>query len=119
MSSRRRRCPVAYLLTIKQGEEESLKTYLARFNRERMTTDDQDKKITLAALLGRVWWRSQFMAELARWTLLTLQGFMDQADNFINVEDTLWALTESRKNELERAERKARAQTNAKVQEKP
>ncbi|XP_041001635.1 uncharacterized protein LOC121247335 [Juglans microcarpa x Juglans regia] len=72
MASRRRSHPAAYLLTIKQGEDESLKAYLSRFNKELMTTDDQDKKITLAALLVGVWPRSQFMTELSRRTPTTL-----------------------------------------------
>lgn len=68
---------MAYLITIKQTEEEIFKTYLARFNKECMTTDDQDEKITLGELLGAVWHQSQFMAELARRTLATLLEFMD------------------------------------------
>ncbi|XP_042944808.1 uncharacterized protein LOC122278688 [Carya illinoinensis] len=55
MPSRRRRGPATYLLPVKQKEDENLKAYLARFNKERLTTNDQDKKITLAALLGGVW----------------------------------------------------------------
>ncbi|XP_041002416.1 uncharacterized protein LOC121248119 [Juglans microcarpa x Juglans regia] len=51
MSSQWRQHPAAYLLTIKQTEDESLKSYLARFNKERMTIDNQDEKITLTALL--------------------------------------------------------------------
>ncbi|XP_018840683.1 uncharacterized protein LOC109006003 [Juglans regia] len=58
MASRRRRGPKASLFTIKQGEDESLKAYLSRFNKERMTMDDQNEKITMAALLGGVWPRS-------------------------------------------------------------
>lgn len=42
-----------------------------------MTTDDQDKKITLVALLGGVCPRSQFMVELARRNPVMLQEFMD------------------------------------------
>lgn len=45
MASKRCRRPTAYLLTIKQREEESLKAYLTRFNKERLMTDDQDEKI--------------------------------------------------------------------------
>lgn len=48
MASRRRRKPAAYLLTIKQKEGKNLKTYPMCFNKERLTTDDQDEKITLA-----------------------------------------------------------------------
>ncbi|XP_041017962.1 uncharacterized protein LOC121260185 [Juglans microcarpa x Juglans regia] len=88
MSSRRRWHQEAYLPTIKKGEEESLKSYLTRFNNDCMTTDDQDEKITLT-LLGEVWPRSWFMAKLAMRTPVTLWEFMDQFDNYINAEDTL------------------------------
>ncbi|XP_041027035.1 uncharacterized protein LOC121267253 [Juglans microcarpa x Juglans regia] len=89
MASRTRRRPAAYLLTVKQRDDENLKSYLCRFNKERMTTDDQDEKITLAALLGGVWPRNLFMKEIARKTPTSLREFMDRADGFINAEDTL------------------------------
>ncbi|XP_042942590.1 uncharacterized protein LOC122276745 [Carya illinoinensis] len=94
MPSRRRRRPAAYLLKVKQREDENLKAYLARFNKERLTTNDQDGKITLATLLGGVWPRSPFMAELARRTPSTLREFMDRADDFVNAEDTLQVLVD-------------------------
>lgn len=86
MASRKRRHPEDYLLTIKQQEDESLKAYLARFNKERMSTDEQEEKIILAAFLGSIWPQHPFMAELARKTHTTLQEFMDQADQFINAK---------------------------------
>ncbi|XP_042939467.1 uncharacterized protein LOC122274497 [Carya illinoinensis] len=92
MPSRRQRCPAAYVLTVKQKEDENLKTHLALFNKERLTTNEQDEKITLAALLEGVWLCSPFMEELARRTSSTLREFMDKADDFVSVEDTLQAL---------------------------
>lgn len=50
-----------------------MKTYVAKFN----TTDDQDEKITLAALLDCIWPQNPFMAEMARKTPATLREFMD------------------------------------------
>lgn len=94
-----------YLLTIKQREDESLKVYLTRFNKERMMVDDQDEKIILAALLEGIWPRSPFIAELARKTSSTLQEFMDRADGLVNVEDTLVALTAHSKGKSERESR--------------
>lgn len=44
-----------------------------------MIADDQDEKITLAALLGGIWPRSPFMAKLVRRTPKTLREFMDRA----------------------------------------
>lgn len=74
-----------------------MKTYFTRFNKECLTINDQDEKITLAALLGWVWPRSPFMAELARRTPLILREFMDKADDYINAENTLKALVALRK----------------------
>lgn len=50
-----------------------MKAYLARFN----TTNNQDEKITLVALLDGIWPRNPFMTELARKTLATLREFMN------------------------------------------
>lgn len=36
-----------------------------------------------------------FMAKLAKITLLTLREFMDKADDFVNIEDTLEILINS------------------------
>lgn len=53
MMSRTRRRPATYLLTVKQSEDESLKAYLAHFNKEDMMVEDQDEeKIMLIALLA-------------------------------------------------------------------
>lgn len=54
MASKWRRWPIAYLLTMKQQEDESLEAYLTQFNKECLTMEKQDEKITLVALLGRV-----------------------------------------------------------------
>lgn len=68
-----RRCwkPIACLHIVKQREDESLKTYPAQFNFERMCIDDQDEKIKLEALLGGIWPQNAFMIELARKTPTT------------------------------------------------
>lgn len=68
-----------------------------------MMTDDQDKKIMLAVPLGGIWPWSSFMVELARRTLTSLWEFMNRADNLVNTEDTLKALTNPRESELEQA----------------
>lgn len=73
-------------MIVKQREDESLMVYIAQFNRERLTVDDQDEKILLVALLVDIWLRSPFMVELARKTPSTLREFMDRADNFFYTE---------------------------------
>ncbi|XP_042942838.1 uncharacterized protein LOC122277020 [Carya illinoinensis] len=124
MPSRRHPRPVAYLLTVKQKEDENLKAYLTRFNKERLTMDDQDEKITLAALLGGVWPCSPFMAKLTRRTPSTLREFMDKADDFVNAEDTLQALVDPGKEDrgIERrngqVDKKAKASRREREQER-
>ncbi|XP_042944579.1 uncharacterized protein LOC122278456 [Carya illinoinensis] len=120
MPSRRRRHPAAYLLTVKQREDENLKAYLAHFNKERLTRNDQYEKITLAALLEGVWPHSPFMAELARRTPSTLREFMDRADDFVNAEDTLQALVNPCKEDtqVERRNKWANKKSNPSRQEK-
>lgn len=81
-----------------------MKAYLSRFNEEHITMNDLDEKITLVALLGDIWPKSPFMAELARRTFTTLGKFMDQVSNFVNAEDTLQTLTTPRRSELEWSE---------------
>lgn len=51
------------------------------------------------------------MVELAKWTPATLREFLDQANNFINVEDTLRALDKLRRQELVRADKKEKNPT--------
>lgn len=57
-----------------------------------MTTDDQSEKITLTALLSRVYFQSPFMKEPAKRTPSSIEEFMDQADKFVNYQKTLWDL---------------------------
>lgn len=97
MASKRRRWLTEYLLTIKHGKDESLETYLSKFNKECITTNNQDEKITLV--------------------VRHCVGIHDYADNFINTEDTLHALTELRK-ELEGPDKKGKAPSKGKAREK-
>ena len=42
------------LLTIKQGENESLQSFITRFNREALTVDEMDDKLLLATFYDGV-----------------------------------------------------------------
>jgi hypothetical protein len=52
------------LLTLKQGEIESLKDFMTHFNQEKLLVDDQDERVIRAALLNGIWQRSSFMEDL-------------------------------------------------------
>jgi len=43
------KCSSSSLLTIKQGENESLQSFITHFNREALTVDEMDDKLLLAA----------------------------------------------------------------------
>lgn len=55
------------------------------------------------------------MAESDKKTLATLREFMNQIDRFINIEDTLQALTVTRKIELDQADMKAKMSAQSKT----
>lgn len=114
-SRKRRRPPMAQLLIVKLQEDESLKLYLTRFNKEQMSTDVQYEKISL---LGGIWARNLFIMELARKNPTTLREFIDQVDGFINVENMLQVLTTPRRKELEQVDRKAKTSAQSKVVDK-
>lgn len=54
MGSRIRMWPITYLFCIKQQEDESMKDYPIWINKKWLTMEDQNEKITLATLLGRI-----------------------------------------------------------------
>ena len=78
------------LLTIEQGENESLWFFITRFNREALTVDEVDDKLLLAAFhngvnsdlfIHKIYEKKpQFMAELVH-----------SAQNFMNAEDAIIA----------------------------
>ena len=49
MGGQRHKGSSSSLLTIEQGENESLRLFIARFNREALTVDEMDYKLLLAA----------------------------------------------------------------------
>jgi hypothetical protein len=96
LAGRRRRKSAAHLLTVKQKSGESLREYLMRFNKEKMSVEDPKEDVVLFALLNGIRPDGGLMAELARKTPTRLQTFMDKAEEFMNGEETIKALMESR-----------------------
>ena len=88
------------LLTIKQGENESMRSFITSFNREALNVDEVDDKLLLAAFHNRVnsdlfihklyEKEPQFMAELVHST-----------QNFMNVKDAIIAKKRKRSERIE------------------
>ena len=86
------------LLTIKQGENESLWSFITRFNKEALTVDEMDNKLLLVALHNGANF-DLFIHKLYEQKPQTMVELIHSAQNFMNVEDAI--ITKKRK----RAER--------------
>ncbi|MGV8065581.1 hypothetical protein PJP13_29560, partial [Mycobacterium kansasii] len=52
ISSKKSRKPTTHLFTLKQGNKETLKDFIARFNEKALLAEDYDDKMTLSATFG-------------------------------------------------------------------
>ena len=78
------------LLTIEQGENESLQSFVTRFNREVLTVDEMDDKLLLAAFHNGVN-SSLFIHKLYEQESQTMAELIHSAQSFMNAEDVIIA----------------------------
>ncbi|XP_062170506.1 uncharacterized protein LOC133876236 [Alnus glutinosa] len=90
-----RKKPTQQLMTIKQGPQESLRSYLLRFNQERSAAESQSEQFIHCAIYQGIRKDGAFMADLARSLAEGLKEFLDQAEEFVNQEETLRAFRET------------------------
>ncbi len=76
--------PAQQLMTIKQGPQESLRSYLLRFNQERLTAKSQSEQFIHCAIYQGIRKDGALMTDLARRPAEGLQEFLDRAEEFIN-----------------------------------
>jgi len=91
MSGIVRKKPVGSLMPLRQCPEESLKSFLIRFNQERLATEDAIEEFVYCALFLGIKRDGPLMADLARKLPRGLYEFMERAEEFINQEETLRA----------------------------
>lgn len=96
LAFRTKKKPSGYLLSLHQWSNESLKEFMARFNREKATVEDPIEDMIFAAIYQGISPEEPLMKKLVRKQLSTLQGLMDKVEEFINQEETLKAMTSSR-----------------------
>ena len=68
LATRKRKKSVTCLLTLRQGNEKTLKDFMLRFNKEKLEVDNLDDKMMLNALMQGIRAEGPLMAELARST---------------------------------------------------
>ncbi|XP_065616508.1 uncharacterized protein LOC136061955 [Quercus suber] len=78
------------LLTIEQGENESLRSFITRFNREALTVDEVDDRLLLAAFHNGVN-SNLFIHKLYEKEPQSMAELIHSAQNFMNAEDAIIA----------------------------
>ena len=88
------------LLTIEQEEDESLQSFITRFNREAPTVDEVDDKLLLAAFHNGVN-SDLFIHKLYEKEPQSMAELVHSAQNFMNVEDAIIAKKRKRVERME------------------
>ena len=88
--------PESYLLTVKQGEMETLRSYVKRFTRETLEVDEADDKVQLTTFKAGLRSRD-LVASLAKNPSKTMAEMLFKAQKYMNAEDTLAAIKDVEK----------------------
>ena len=85
-----------HLLTVRQGEKETLRSYVKRFTRETLEVDEADDKVQLTTF--KVGLRSRdLVASLAKNPLRTMAEMLLKAQKYMNAEDVVAAIKDDEK----------------------
>lgn len=83
--------PTDHLLTIKQGEGESLRSYVKRFNREVLEVDEAEDKVQLTTFKAGL--RSkEFVVMLTKSPSASMTELLIKTQKYINAKDALTAI---------------------------
>ncbi|XP_050249276.1 uncharacterized protein LOC126696619 [Quercus robur] len=88
--------PADHLLTIKQGEKETLRSYMKRFTRETLEVDETDDKVQLTTFKAGLRSRD-LMASLVKNPPKTMAEMLLKAQKYMNAEDALTAIKDVEK----------------------
>ena len=88
------------LLTIEQGENESLRSFITHFNKEALTVDKIDNKLMLATFHNGVS-SNLFIHKLYEQEPQTMAELVHLAQNFMNAEDAIIAKKRKRAERME------------------
>ena len=89
------------LVSIKQREDETLRSYIACFNKEALSINDANDKILVAAFTNGLQKR-KFLFSLYKNDSKTMSNVIYWATKYMNVEDTLLACEEKPRREKDR-----------------
>ena len=83
-------------MNIKQREDKTLRSYIARFNKEAISIDEADDKILIAALTNGLR-KGKFLFSLYKNDLKTMSDVLYRAIKYMNAKDALLAREEKPK----------------------
>ena len=107
----------ACLMNIKQREDEMLRSYITRFNKEALSIDEADDKILVAAFTNGLR-KGKFLFSLYKNDLKTMSDVLYRATKYMNSEDALLAHEEKlRKRERQEDTRQDRGRKMARTRE--
>ena len=86
----------ACLMSIKQWEDETLRSYIARFNKETLSIDEVDNKILMAAFMNGLR-KGKFLFSLYKNDPKTMSDVLYRATKYMNAKDPLLAREEKPK----------------------
>ena len=75
-------------MSIKQWEDETLRSYIAHFNKEALSIDEADDKILVAAFTNGLW-KDKFLFSLYKNNLKTMSDVLYRATTYMNAKDAL------------------------------
>ena len=85
-----------YLLTIRQGEKETLKSYVKRFTRETLEVDEANYKVQLTTFKARLRSRD-LVPSLVKNPPKTIAEILLKTQKYMNVEDAVVAIRDAEK----------------------
>ena len=96
IGARTYRKPSYHLLTVNQGSQESLKSYVQRFNVESLKIDVPDEKFTITAFIAGLGVQSKdLMFSISKNPQASMAEILAKAEKYINGEEALISKKES------------------------
>ena len=96
--------PSYHLLTVKQGSQESLKSYVQRFNAESLKIDIPDEKFAITAFIARLGVQSKdLMFSISKNPQENMDEVLAKVEKYINDEEALISKKESSSTRKERS----------------
>ena len=83
-------------MSIKQQEDETLRSYIARFNKEALSINEANDKILIVTFTNKLQ-KGKFLLSLYKNYLKTMSNVLYKATKYMNTEDALLAREEKPK----------------------